>query len=299
MSKKKGKSGSRGGRSGSSRSASSVSRARRQNSSQQKAAVRNITDKYKTVSRNSSENKKVLTEEEKGRGFANYKSSPGQILESVYDLIFLIFVFWASSRMLQAAGENKVITLFGWMAFILAVGESFHLIPRFIMNLRGRDRRTEFVLGLGKMISVIANSACCVVLYYIWENLFPEQAEALPQIVKVVVWITVLARIAISLFPQNKWFQDEGNPEFARYRSVMYIVTGITLAGIYLSTANTGGYGLWQVAVAVLISVACDLFMALRSDKSSGTTKVLVMILGTLAWAWILGAGLRLVSLIG
>ncbi len=54
------------------------------------------------------------------------------IVETLFDVIYLISVITIGITMIRKSNGNKEYRLFGIMAVVLGVGDSFHLVPRAI-----------------------------------------------------------------------------------------------------------------------------------------------------------------------
>lgn len=54
------------------------------------------------------------------------------IVETLFDVIYLISVITIGITMIRKSDGNKEYRLFGIMAVVLGVGDSFHLVPRVI-----------------------------------------------------------------------------------------------------------------------------------------------------------------------
>ncbi|MCM1431534.1 MAG: hypothetical protein NC180_11460 [Muribaculaceae bacterium] len=52
------------------------------------------------------------------------------IMETLFDIIYLILVITVGIRMMRGSRGEKQYVLFGMMAVILGTGDAFHLLPR-------------------------------------------------------------------------------------------------------------------------------------------------------------------------
>ena len=52
------------------------------------------------------------------------------IAETLFDAVYLISVITIGILMIRGSKGERQFQLFGWMAVVLGVGDSFHLIPR-------------------------------------------------------------------------------------------------------------------------------------------------------------------------
>ena len=77
------------------------------------------------------------------------------IMETSFDVIYLITVITLGIIMIKKSNGNKQYLLFGIMAVTLGVGDSFHLVPRAVaLCTTGLDQYTV-ALGIGKFITSI------------------------------------------------------------------------------------------------------------------------------------------------
>ena len=92
------------------------------------------------------------------------------IAETIFDAVYLISVITIGIQMIWRGKGSSQFCLFGWMAVILGVGDSFHLIPRaFALCTTGLESYTS-LLGLGKWITSITMTVFYVLLYYVWRK---------------------------------------------------------------------------------------------------------------------------------
>src|SRR5574344_1947947 len=92
------------------------------------------------------------------------------LIETLFDTVYLITVVTLGILMIKNAKGNKQYSLFGIMAVVLGLGDSFHLVPRAIaLNTTGLE---NFVvpLGIGKFITSITMTAFYILLYYVWRK---------------------------------------------------------------------------------------------------------------------------------
>ena len=221
-----------------------------------------------------------------------HKASPAGLAESVFDIAYLTFDLVAAIVFATQAQGRTVFWLLALLSLVLGAGDAFHLVPRVVRELRGTDEHTEARLGLGLQVSSITMTAFYVILYHIWRTLFP-QVEISP-VVPAIVWVSALARIAICLLPQNNWLHAEGNPRLSLLRNSIFAVTGIVMVALFLLSGDTGGHGLWRMAIAITISFACYVPVTLwgHSNPKVG----MLMIPKTCAYVWMVAMGLQLLG---
>ena len=175
------------------------------------------------------------------------------------------------------------------LTLLLLLGDSFHPIPRIIENLKGRMERQAFYLGLGNIISSITMTIFYNLLmkvgdgmeyHYEAYNLWVEQA---------ILWLTVI-RIALLLFPQNKWFTPEGNRKWAVIRNVPFAMIGLlTIIGYFRVISNASNYDpsmYIQIIAAVAFSFLTYLPVAVFGKENPKLG--MLMIPKTVCYVWIL-----------
>ena len=187
----------------------------------------------------------------------------------LYLLTLVIFIFILKEKWGVADGDPVMNTerpryFLGFLlTLLLLVGDSFHLVPRIMVNLRGSISQQGFFLGLGNLISSITMTLFYNILIRVGDsmeyhagtesqtaayNLWVEQA---------ILWLTVI-RIILLLFPQNRWFSSEGSVKWAWIRILPFVLIGIlTIIGYLrvISHAMNYGTGIYiQIILAVILS---------------------------------------------
>ena len=92
------------------------------------------------------------------------------IMETLFDTFYLTGVIILGMIMILKGGKNKQFKLFGIMAVVLGVGDSFHLIPRAYALLTTGLENNAAALGIGKLITSITMTVFYVILYQIWRQ---------------------------------------------------------------------------------------------------------------------------------
>lgn len=220
------------------------------------------------------------------------KSRMPQIGEAVFCIFYLLFDLAAAVIFFAGAGGVRALVLFGILTLVLGGGDAFHLVPRILKVFRGDSPGAEWWAGLGLMVSSVTMTVFYVLLFYVWRAIFP--GVSYPASLPVVIWASGLARVVLCLFPQNNWFRAEGNPAWAVWRNLPFAATGLCLAVLFLHSGNTGGYGLWKMSVAIVISFACYFPVVLFAKKKPMVG--MLMIPKTMAYIWMIAMGLGLIG---
>ena len=202
-------------------------------------------------------------EREKPRGM--------RIGESVFCVSYLLFAFAAALAFLFAGSRAGVwATTSGVMTLLLGAGDAFHLVPRVLANVRGETndpyerRRRAVWLGLGNLVSSVTMTVFYLLLFVVMrERAYPGTSIADSQMpVFVVLAVLAAVRVALCLFPQNRWFDGVGSQRWGIYRNVPFAAMGAVTIW-YLAA----WYGEWLMAALVLVSFACYLGVVLGAKR--------------------------------
>lgn len=215
------------------------------------------------------------------------KSRMPELGEAIFSIIYLIFGFIAATILLALAQGRTVILLYGIMTFVLAAGDSFHLVPRILHALRDDFQKYEFWAGLGLMISSITMTIFYLLLYRVWQELFGESITVPPIFIGILFGCAII-RIVLCLFPQNNWFRKEGNPTWGILRNVPFVVVGLIMIILFAIS------GMWNMAIAIFISFACYMPVVLYGKKNPKIG--MLMIPKTIAYMWMICIGLCMLS---
>ena len=212
-----------------------------------------------------------MTECGEGSGVAKQKPMGMRIGESVFCAGYLLFAFVAGMRFLSASkGVQPSFALTcAIMTLLLGVGDAFHLVPRIAINIKGKtdetaalDRRA-FWLGLGNLVSSITMTVFYLYLYEAMALLQggSEQAHAGLGVVRTLLLVLAVVRIALCLFPQNRWFTG-GDAPWGIRRNIPFVAMGI-ITVFYLVL----WYQEWMMAVLVALSFACYMGVVLYAHE--------------------------------
>ncbi len=222
------------------------------------------------------------------------KARMPQIGEAIFSIAYLVFDLIAAILFFVNANGRQAIFLFGILTLVLGGGDAFHLVPRIIRAFRGDSPKNQWWTGFGLLVSSITMTLFYVLLFYVWIAVFPEISYPAPLL--LLTWVSAVLRIALCLFPQNNWFRPEGNPKWGIYRNLPFAVTGLCLVILFLLSGNAGGYGLWQMSIAIVISFACYFPVVLWGKKKPMVG--MLMIPKTIAYVWMISLGLRLIGML-
>ncbi len=213
-----------------------------------------------------------------------------EIGEAIFCIAYLAFDMVAAIVFFANANGRASILLFGVLTIILGGGDAFHLVPRIIKAFHADSPRIQWWSGLGLMVSSITMTIFYVLLFYVWKSIFPDLSY--PAVLLALTWVSAVIRIALCMFPQNNWFRPEGNPKWGIYRNLPFAVTGLCLVILFILSGNTGGYRLWQMSVAIVISFACYFPVVIWGKRKPMVG--MLMMPKTIAYIWMISLGLSL-----
>lgn len=157
------------------------------------------------------------------------------IVETLFDLIYLISVITIGITMIRKSNGNQEYRLFGIMAIVLGVGDSFHLVPRAIaLCTTGLDNFTV-ALGTGKFITSITMTIFYIILYYVWRIRYQVKGQ---NQITVSIYLLSALRIILCLFPQNKWLSATAPLSWGIYRNIPFALLGLLIIILFYKSAQ-------------------------------------------------------------
>jgi len=219
-----------------------------------------------------------------------YKTKPADIGEAMFDITYLTFDLVAGIIFITQSNRNTLFILYGILAFTLMAGDAFHLVPRVVRAFKGSSEKIEEYMGLGLGVSSVTMTIFYIILLYIWKATFPELLA--PLWVELLIWISALLRIVICMPPQNHWITGEGSMTLSVIRNSIFLFTGIGVIILYAISGNTGGFGLYEMIIAIIISFGCYVPVVWGAKKIPKLG--MLMIPKTCAYVWMLIMGLML-----
>lgn len=157
------------------------------------------------------------------------------IMETLFDVIYLFTVICLGIIMIRNGKDNKQYKLFGIMAVVLGVGDSFHLVPRAIALSTTGLENYVVSLGIGKFITSITMTFFYIILYHVWRLRYNISGKLGTTI---VVYILALTRIILCLFPQNGWTVANAPLSWSIYRNIPFALMGILIIVLFFNSAK-------------------------------------------------------------
>lgn len=155
------------------------------------------------------------------------------IMETAFDTIYLISVITIGIIMIIQSKKNKQYKLFGIMAVVLGVGDSFHLVPRALaLCTTGLENFTK-ALGTGKFITSITMTIFYILLYYVWRERYQIKEK---HGITAAVYLLSGLRIILCLFPQNQWLSENSPLSWGIYRNIPFALLGLLIIVLFFNS---------------------------------------------------------------
>ena len=156
-------------------------------------------------------------------------------METLFDIVYLTTVITLGVIMITKSKGNKQYRLFGIMAVVLGLGDSFHLVPRMIaLCTTGLDQYTT-ALGIGKFITSITMTFFYLLLYYVWRIRYNINGKAG---LTLCFYLLAAVRIILCLFPQNAWTSAEAPLSWGIYRNIPFALIGVLIIVLFYQYAK-------------------------------------------------------------
>lgn len=157
------------------------------------------------------------------------------LMETLFDIVYLTTVITLGVIMITKSKGNKQYRLFGIMAVVLGLGDSFHLVPRMIaLCTTGLDQYTA-ALGIGKFITSITMTFFYLLLYYVWRIRYSIKGKAG---LTLCFYLLAAVRIILCLFPQNAWTSAEAPLSWGIYRNIPFAMIGVLIIVLFYQYAK-------------------------------------------------------------
>jgi hypothetical protein len=211
------------------------------------------------------------------------------IMESVFSAAYLITVITLGCYIIRNNNGNKQYTLFGIMTLILGFGDAFHLVPRVIgLNTTGLENYTE-ALGFGKLVTSITMTVFYVLLYHVWRLRYRYEGAG-KKALTLSVYALAIARIALCVFPQNRWLYADSPLSWGIYRNIPFTILGIIIIAIFFRMAKKNNDRQFKFLwFAVVLSFAFYIPVVLWADVIPLIG--MLMLPKTCAYVWLIWMG--------
>ena len=152
------------------------------------------------------------------------------IIETLFDTAYLITVITLGIIMIRKSNARKQYRLFGIMAVVLGLGDSFHLVPRALALCTTGLENYTIPLGIGKLITSITMTIFYILLYYVWRNRYQISGK---NEITIAVYLLSALRIILCLFPQNGWLQTNPPLSWGIYRNIPFALFGLLIIVLF------------------------------------------------------------------
>lgn len=203
-------------------------------------------------------------------------------METLFDAVYLTTVITLGIIMIIKSKGKKQYLLFGIMAVVLGLGDSFHLIPRAIALCTTGLENYTVPLGIGKFITSITMTFFYILLYYVWRIRYNVQGKT---------WLTVSfyllagVRIILCLFPQNAWTSTDAPLSWGIYRNIPFALIGLLIIILfYQSARKTNDTNFRYMWLTIVLSFGFYIPVVLWADVSPMIG--MLMIPKTCAYVW-------------
>lgn len=157
------------------------------------------------------------------------------ITETLFDVVYLITVVTLGGLMIKDAKGNNQYTLFGVMAVVLGLGDSFHLVPRTIaLCTTGLENYTT-LLGIGKFITSITMTIFYILLYHVWRRRYHIIGK---DGITLTVYLLAALRVILCLFPQNAWISASPSIRWGIYRNIPFALMGLLIIILFYKSVK-------------------------------------------------------------
>lgn len=179
-------------------------------------------------------------------------------IELVFNSIYLLTAL--SIGLVLVIKQNLFLP--GLMALVLVFGDAFHLVPRTIVLLDANKAKWQKALGRGKQITSITMTLFYLLLWHIGLSFFAPLHFAWT----LTVYILAFVRIALCIFPQNKWLEENPPLSWGIYRNIPFFLQGLIVAVFFFINKNVNA-NLVLSWLAIVLSFAFYLPVVLWVHK--------------------------------
>lgn len=204
------------------------------------------------------------------------------VFEAVFDVIYLSIALILGIELLLTGTSNNLRMLAGVMALVLALGDSFHLLPRIGVIFTGREEELRSALGRGKQITSVTMT---IFYLFMWEIGKLKSSAYIGEIWTCIVYILAIIRIFICILPQNRW-KDQYSPiRWGILRNIPFFMLGGIVSALFFIYKNEM-FGLRRMWLAIVLSFAFYLPVVLWSNRNPKIG--MLMLPKSCAYLWML-----------
>lgn len=204
------------------------------------------------------------------------------IVETLFDAVYLTSVITIGILMIRGSKGNRQFGLFGWMAVVLGVGDSFHLVPRALALCTTGLENYTVSLGIGKWITSVTMTIFYVLLYYVWRQRYKITGQGG---LTAIVYGLAGVRIALCMMPQNQWLSAGAPLAWGIYRNIPFALLGLLVIILfYRSSKEHGDKAFSRMWLTIVLSFGFYIPVVLWADAIPMIG--MLMIPKTCAYVW-------------
>lgn len=168
----------------------------------------------------------------------------------VLQLLYLLALLTAGIVLLlrRRGGTGAVMAI---AVLVFALSDGLLLAPR-ILDVLLEEELTLW-LGLGRLGAELTATVCYIIMYLLWERVYPRDAR--DRVGLTLVWGFALLRLLLCFLPQNEWRENLQFPLWWTVRTVPFAVLGAAVTAAWRSSAEAAKT-LRPVWILLLIDVA-------------------------------------------
>lgn len=211
------------------------------------------------------------------------------VVETIFDLGYLVAVISIGILMIIKSKKNRQFRLFGIMAVVLGLGDSFHLVPRVVALCTTGLENHVVALGFGKLVTSITMTIFYVLMYHIWRIRYEVKGQ---KELTITVYGLAIIRILLCLCPQNQWLSANAPISWGIYRNIPFSILGLLMIILYYKKAKEHGDTSFRfIWLGILLSFGFYLPVVLWAD--SIPIIGMLMLPKTCAYLWMVVTGYR------
>lgn len=202
--------------------------------------------------------------------------------ETLFDVIYLVLVISVGIKMIRESRGSSQYRLFGIMAVTLGCGDAFHLIPRAYALCTSGLENYVTALGIGKFITSVTMTVFYILLYYVWRNRYHVEGK---NGLTAAVYLMAGLRIALCLFPQNRWTSADAPLSWGIYRNIPFAALGLLVILLFYKSAREHKDGEFRwMWLTIVLSFGFYIPVVLWADVFPAAG--MLMIPKTCAYVW-------------
>lgn len=204
------------------------------------------------------------------------------MIEVIFDILYLFTSMMIGIVLIISASGNTIRIIAGLMAIVLSGGDAFHLIPRILVIITGREETYQRMLGRGKQITSITMTLFYILLWHIGISVYRIDNLA---ILTYTLYLLAIIRIFLCFLPQNKWLDRYPPALWGIYRNIPFLLIGMLVGGMFfMNRSIPSSFGLAWLAICLSFIFYIPVVLWANSNSKIG----MLMLPKTLAYVWLL-----------